>query len=124
MHLKQLGDQPLALLSPEFPSRQLLLNWFGAASYRPRVKIEMNSTDAILATVRCSDLATIQTERVASGFTDLACIPLKPTLTRTVAILWRREAYRSAAARAISDLIKQAYSSAESPGGAPRRTRA
>lgn len=109
LHLKQLGDQPLALLSAEFPSRRLLHDWFAASGYEPKVKIEINSTDAILATVRCSELATIQTERMASGFTGLRCIPLKPALRRTVAILWRREGYRSAAARAVADMIRTAY---------------
>ena len=109
MHLNQLGDQPLALLSAEFPSRRLLLDWFASVGYEPHVKIEINSTDAILATVRCSDLATIQTKRMAGGFTGLCCIPLRPALKRTVAILWRREGYRSAAARAAGEMIKNAY---------------
>jgi LysR family cyn operon transcriptional activator len=110
IHLKQLADQPLALLSGEFPSRQLLLDWFAAVGYEPQVAIEINSTDAILATVRCSRLATIQTERMAGAVPGLRCIPLKPALRRTVAILWRREGYRSAAARAIAEMIKNAYS--------------
>jgi LysR family cyn operon transcriptional activator len=124
MHLTQLEDQPLILLSPEFPSRQLLLDWFAGAGYRPQIRIEINSTDAILATVRCSGLATIQTERMASGFTGLRCIPLKPALTRTVAILWRRAAYRSAAARALADMIKQVHSSGAQPGADVKRPRA
>ncbi len=111
LHLNQLEHQPLVLLGAEFPSRQLLLDWFAGSGYRPDVRIEINSTDAILATVRCSTLATIQTERMASGFPGLRCIPLKPALTRTVAILWRRDAYRSAASRALAEMIKQAHSS-------------
>lgn len=109
IELKQLADQPLALLSAEFPSRQLLLDWFRESGYQPRVTVEINSTDAILATVRCSRLATIQTERMAGAVQGLRCIPLKPALRRTVAILWRREGYRPAAARAIADMIRAAY---------------
>ena len=110
VHLAQLKDQPLVLLTPEFPSRRLLFDWFAAAGYRPQVKIEINSTDAILATVRASTLATIQTERMAGALSGLHCIPLRPKLHRTVAILWRREGYRSAAARAAAELIKKVYS--------------
>lgn len=128
IHLKQLADQPLALLSPEFPSRQLLLDWFTAVGYVPKVSVEINSTDAILATVRFSALATIQTERMAGAVPGLRCIPLKPALRRTVAILWRREGYRSAAARAAAAMIKNAYSrkngasvsAADSAAPAPR----
>ena len=107
--LKQLGDQPLALLSTEFPSRQLLHDWFSAVGYEPRIQIEINSTDAILATVRSSRLATIQTARMAGTFPGLRCVPLEPPRRRTVAILWRREGYRAAAARAMADMIKKAY---------------
>jgi LysR family cyn operon transcriptional activator len=110
LHVKQLDGEELILLSAEFPSRQLLLDWFERTGCRPRVKIEVNSTDAILATVRCSTLATIQTARMASPFSGLHCIPLTPRLYRTVAILWRREGYRSAAARAAAEMIKKAYS--------------
>ncbi|MBX9809994.1 MAG: transcriptional regulator CynR [Burkholderiales bacterium] len=110
IHIRELRDQPLILLTPEFPSRKLLAECFASVGYRPRIKIEINSTDAILATVKCSRLATIQTERMAKAFPGLHCIRLKPELTRTVAIFWRREGYRPAAARAAAEIIKQAYS--------------
>lgn len=110
IHIKELRDQPLILLTPEFPSRKLLAECFASVGYRPRIRIEINSTDAILATVKCSQLATIQTERMARTFSGLHCIQLKPELMRTVAIFWRREGYRSAAARAAADMIKKAYS--------------
>ncbi len=112
IHVDQLRDQPLILLTPEFPSRQLLSQWFDAAGFQPRITIEINSTDAILATVKCSRLATIQTERMAKVVPGLSCIRLKPRLTRTVAILWHRDSYRSAAARAFAAMIKNTYSSA------------
>ena len=109
VQLQQLAGLPLVLLSGEFPSRRLLSDWFAQAGVEPDVRLEINSTDAILATVRASALATIQTRRMASGFPGLRCIPLKPALTRTVAILWRRDGYRSAAARALATMIKKAY---------------
>lgn len=113
IRIEQLRDQPLVLLTPEFPSRQLLSQWFEAAGLQPCVTIEINSTDAILATVKCSSLGTIQTERMAKVMLGLCCIKLRPKLIRTVAILWRREGYRSAAARAIAALIKRTYSDIE-----------
>lgn len=107
---EQLSDQALVLLTPEFPSRQLVAQWFEAAACQPHVTIEVDSPDAILATVKCSMLATIQTGRVAAMVPGLRCIPLKPCITRTVAILWHSEGYRSAAARAVAAMIKRAYS--------------
>lgn len=109
LQLKQLERQPLVLLSAEFPSRQLLADWFAGAGFEPDIRIEINSTDAILATVRESELATIQTQRMASAYAGLRCIPLRPALMRTVAILWRRDGYRPAAARAVAAMIKKAY---------------
>ena len=109
VHVRDLRDQPLILLTPEFPSRGLLAECFEAVGFTPLIKIEINSTDAILATVKCSRLATIQTERMASVVPGLRCIRLKPRLMRTVAILWRRDGYRSTAARAVADMIKKAY---------------
>jgi DNA-binding transcriptional LysR family regulator len=47
---------------------------------------------------------------MASAFSGLHCIRLVPELKRTVAIFWRREGYRSAAARAAVQMIKKAYS--------------
>lgn len=108
----QLQDQPLVLLTPEFPSRQLLTQWFADAGCPPRILMEIDSTDAILATVKCGALATVQTKRMAAIMPGLRCIPLKPPLLRTAAILWRGEGYRSAAARAVAAMIKKAYGQA------------
>lgn len=109
IHIRELRDEPLILLSPEFPSRRLLAECFAAAGCEPRIRIEINSTDAILATVKCSQLATIQTRRMASAFPGLHCVRLKPRLTREVAIFWRKDGYRSAAARAAADMIRKAH---------------
>lgn len=109
IHVRELHDQPLIMLTPEFPSRKLLAECFAAEGYEPRIRIEINSIDAILATVKCSPLATIQTERMAALVPGLRRIRLRPKLNRTVAIFWRREGYRPAAARAAAEMIKKAY---------------
>lgn len=108
--LKELDGQPLALLTREFPSRQLIDRCLEANRVTPRVMLEMNSNEAILATVRCSGLATLRAERTLSGTTDLRAVRLAgTTLERTSAIFWSRGGYRSAAARAVADIIRQAY---------------
>jgi LysR family cyn operon transcriptional activator len=110
IHIRELRDDPLILLGPEFPSRRLLTESFVSAGFEPRIRIEINSTDAILATVKCSRLATIQTKRMTSAFPGLHCVRLKPRLTREVAIFWRRDGYRSTAARAAAEMIRKAHS--------------
>jgi LysR family cyn operon transcriptional activator len=109
LHLSRLRDQPLALMTPEFPSRRLVANWFAGVGLQPDIRIEINSTDALLATVRHGGLATIQTERMAAAVSGLRCIRLRPRLTRTVSVFWRRDGFRSAAARAAVEMIRQAY---------------
>jgi LysR family cyn operon transcriptional activator len=106
----QLRDQPLVVLTTLFPSRLLITRWFAEAGVEPRVRIEIDSTDAILATVQQSNLATIQTRRMAAIFPRLRCIPLTPRLNRRVAILWRSGGERSATARTIATMIRRAYS--------------
>lgn len=110
IHICELRDEPLILLGPEFPSRRLLAECFAAAGCEPRIRIEINSIDAILATVKCSQLATIQTRRMAGAFSGLHCVRLKPRLTREVAIFWRSDGYRSTAARAAADMVRKAHS--------------
>lgn len=107
---EQLQDQPLVLLTTQFPSRLLVSRWFAQAGVDPNVRIEIDSTDTILATVQRTRLATIQTRRMAAIFPRLRCIPLKPRLNRTVAILWCSGSDRSAAAQAIATMIRRAYS--------------
>jgi LysR family transcriptional regulator, cyn operon transcriptional activator len=109
VRLEALAEHPLALLTPEFPSRRLLAQAFAAAGVEPQVRIEINSTDALLATVQASGLATIQTRRIASAYGGLRCIALTPRLDRSVAIFWRRDGYRSAAARAAAQMIREAH---------------
>ncbi len=123
--LKELHGMPLALLSREFPSRQLIDRCLESNRVAPRVMLEMNSNEAILATVRCSALATLRAERTLSGMTDLHAARLSgTTLERSSAIFWSRGGYRSAAARAVADIIRQAYASHASRRGAARRSHA
>lgn len=115
IRLSDLSEIPLIMLSREFPSRRLLNECFAAAGFEPQVRIEINSTDAILATVKCSRLATIQTKRMANAFSGLHCVRLKPRLTREVAIFWRKGGYRSTPARAAAEMIREAHAKTRSP---------
>ena len=107
---RRLHDQPLVLLTPEHPSRQLIDRYFQSKGVAPRVVAEMNSNEAVLAMVRFSSLATILSERIVAGTAGLKAVPLAgPALARTAALFWNREAYRPAAARLAAEMIRAAH---------------
>ena len=109
IHMAALDGEPLMLLTTEFPSRRLLEGRFSMVGAKPRVVLEINSIQATLATVSSTKLATILTKRIAQTVPELHCVELVPIITRTAAIFWRRGGYRSAAARAMAALIRNAY---------------
>jgi DNA-binding transcriptional LysR family regulator len=90
--------------------------------------MEMNCYEAILATVRCSALATICAARAIGSMTDLRAIDLPDAgLRRTTALLWRQDAHRPAAARVLAETITQSYGESavrkSAAGGGKRRRR-
>lgn len=109
LQVSALGRYPLILLTPEFPLRQVLDASFSLITTKPQIIMEINSNEAILETVRCTEFATILGSRGPRAIRGLHCIELDPAITRTVAIFWRRGGHRSRAALVISDLIKAAY---------------
>jgi LysR family cyn operon transcriptional activator len=118
IRISELHGQPLALLSRGSPSRRLIDRCLEANRIVPRVMLEMNSNEGILATVRCSALATLRVERALSGASELRAVRITgPTLERTTALFWNRNGYRSAAARAVAELIRHAYAAHASGRG-------
>jgi LysR family cyn operon transcriptional activator len=111
--IRDLQGQPLVLLSREFPLRQLIERRLAHHRVTPRIVMEINANDAVLSTVRSGALATILTARELRDAGNLRSVMLDdPELSRTAAILWSRDAYRPAAARALADLVKRAYADA------------
>jgi len=107
--LAVLADEPLVLLPDIYCTRRLLDASFAQVGIRPRVTVEMNSIDGILATVRMSRLATLL-PRLSLGLKGnavLRSIPvMNPTPRRAVGLLWRKGSYRSGAAKALSDQVR------------------
>ncbi len=120
IHMAALDGESLMLLTAEFPSRRLLESRFLSVGAKPRVVLEINSVQAALATVSSTAFATILTGRIAETVPGLHCVKLVPPITRTVAMFWRRGGYRTAAARAMADLINNACAGW---AGAHRKTR-
>ncbi|KVA05947.1 transcriptional regulator CynR [Burkholderia ubonensis] len=98
----ELGDEPLILLSRAFATRASIDQYFVDHGARPRIAIEVNAINAILELVRRGRLATVLPDAIARAGGDLCALKLDPPLpTRTAALLTRKGAYRSVAARAF-----------------------
>jgi LysR family cyn operon transcriptional activator len=104
-----LNDHGLILLTTDYHSRKLIDATLAIHGVNPRIIIEMNAIEPILATVRHSALATILAARLASELSDLHQITLTPTVTHTVSLLTRRNSALPAAARALADAVRQRF---------------
>ncbi|MFD5463883.1 transcriptional regulator CynR [Kitasatospora sp. NPDC127059] len=104
--LRDLGERRLALLSGDFATRGHIDAYFAQHRVSPRIAVEANSVQALTEVVQRTPLATVLPDAVTHDHPRLARIPLDPPLpTRTVTLLHRSDAYRSAATRAFTDLV-------------------
>ncbi len=108
---RELGAQQLALLSPDFATRHHIDRYLADHRVRPRVAVEANSVNALIAMVQRTGLATVLPDAITREQPHLHSVPVDPPLpARTVTLLRRGTAYQSAAARAFGDLaVQQAH---------------
>lgn len=108
--VEQLQGLELALVPRGTRSRQMIDDCLAARGVAPKIVMEMNSVDAVLATVRRSELATICVARTLADADDLRALKLdEPSLERTTAILWLAGSYRSAASLKLTEAIRDTY---------------
>ncbi|RON01576.1 transcriptional regulator CynR [Pseudomonas brassicacearum] len=106
LNAQALGQQSLVLLSGNFATRQHIDLYCRQQGIAPRIAIEANSISAIVEIVRRGSLATILPEAIARELPGLRPLALHPALPqRTVALLSRKGAYRSAASEAFRALV-------------------
>lgn len=107
--VRELHGEPLVLLSQNFCTRRLTDVSLAEGGACPRIAVEMNSIEGILATVRAGGAATVLPSlAVGRGLPGVRAITLtKPTPRRTVGMLWHRDGYRTAAARAFAKTVKR-----------------
>lgn len=105
--LDELAGQPLVTFNFENRQRQFIHRSLAARGVAPRVVIEINSNEAVLALVKCSEYAAIcpLTANFGLHAVRLPDLPLK----RSTVMMWRRDSHRSAAAVTIAAMIKAAY---------------
>ncbi|MFI5765365.1 transcriptional regulator CynR [Streptomyces sp. NPDC051563] len=103
-----LVDRQLALLSGDFATRGHIDAYLEGHRVRPRIAVEANSVQTLTEIVRRTDLATVLPDAITEDHPHLAPLALEPPLpTRTVALLRRENAYRSAAGRAFTRLTRR-----------------
>ncbi|MBC2641956.1 MULTISPECIES: transcriptional regulator CynR [unclassified Rhodococcus (in: high G+C Gram-positive bacteria)] len=105
--VQELQDRQLALLSGDFATRGHIDAYFAEHRITPRTTFEANSIQALTEVVQRTPVATVLPDAITHDHPHLLPIPLDPPLpTRTVTLLHRRGAYRSAAARAFTQLTR------------------
>jgi len=105
--IDKLQNLPMVAVNFENRQRQLIQRSLSARGIVPKVVIELNSNEAVLAMVRCGPYATIcpSTDLPGLHSVRITGLPLK----RATVMLWRRDSHRSTAANAIAPMIKAAY---------------
>ena len=100
--LEDFNREALVLLSTDFVTRVQIDRHFRQLGAAPRIAIEVNSISAIVEIVRRGRLATVLPAAIGRERAGLFPVPLEFALPeRTVVLLQRKGAYRSAAARAF-----------------------
>jgi LysR family cyn operon transcriptional activator len=118
---REFESELLVLLNEEFATRRYIDRYCGQHGVTPRIAMEVNSIGAVIEIVQRSTLATVLPAAVAREHSELCLVDLEPALPqRTAALLVRKGAYRSAAARAFITLALE--ESETMPGG--RRAKA
>ncbi|MFJ8307834.1 MULTISPECIES: transcriptional regulator CynR [unclassified Streptomyces] len=106
--VRELADLQLALLSGDFATRGHIDDYLGRHRVTPRIAVEANSIQALTEIVRRTPLATVLPDAITHDHPHLAPVELEPPLpARTVALLRRESAYRSAAAREFTRLTRE-----------------
>ena len=122
----ELAGVPLAMLTQRFATRRLLDAHFRRAGVTPRVVIEIDSVDALERIAALGVGATFlprRTTRPRYNGGKLRLIEVTdPRLVRAAGLVWRRTAYRSAAASAFAEFLKAALRSGEPTAAGGNRT--
>ncbi|MEU7581404.1 transcriptional regulator CynR [Streptomyces sp. NPDC041068] len=106
--LDELATTRLALLSGDFATRVHIDAHFARHEVRPDVAVEATSINALTEIVRHTRLATVLPDALTRDHPGLRTVPLEPAPPpRTVTLLRRESGYRSAAARAFTELTHE-----------------
>jgi LysR family cyn operon transcriptional activator len=101
-----LAATPMAMLSSDFVVRQFADAWFRGHEIRPPVMVQANTVGTVLKLVKQGELASILPSAVIGEHEGLVSLAVAPGLPqRTAALLTRRNAYTTLAAKAFSEML-------------------
>ncbi|MEX0623975.1 LysR substrate-binding domain-containing protein [Saccharospirillum sp.] len=108
VRMVELNGLPLALLTRNFSTRQLLDECFEAAGAEPQVVAELNAISPMVELVRRTRLCSIVSDNALSDEPDLVAVALEnPTPIRTPGLLWNRNGDRPLATRYMANIIRE-----------------
>jgi LysR family cyn operon transcriptional activator len=109
LSIREFEKESLVLLSCDFATRGHIDRYCQEQGVKPRIAIEANSISGIIEIVQRSDrLATVLPDAVAREHEGLCRVALREAMSsRTVALLQRKGAYRSAACRAFLEMVSK-----------------
>jgi LysR family cyn operon transcriptional activator len=103
---REFESEALVLLNEEFATRHYIDRYCKQHGVAPRIAMEVNSISAVIEIVQRSRLATLLPAAIAREHSELCLVDLEPALPqRTAALLLRKGAYRSSAARVFIGLV-------------------
>lgn len=103
---EDIASLDFALLAPDFITRLSVDEYFRQQGITPQVRIEVNSVSTLLEVVRCSPMATMLPEAIATEDRALRRLGVESEAPqRGAAVLRRRNNYHSAAAVAFVELV-------------------
>ena len=112
MPMSRLDGVRMAMLKPEYTTRQIIDRYLLNAGCTPDVVCETNSVEVILGAVSGGALAALIPERALSHAQrrQLRLVRLTdPSPVRTSALLWPRHAFRSRAALVFGQMIRDRF---------------
>ena len=108
--VSQLDGKPMALLTEDFSTRQLIDRALAQGGAKPKLVCETNSIEVMLAAVRSGKVLTILPERAFTAHDGLVGVALRdPTPRRVSALLWNRHSFRSQAARTFAAMLRESF---------------
>lgn len=108
--LADLDGLALALFTSTYTTRAVLDTLMAGVNAKPRVVAESNSVSVLIGMALTAGIGTIVLESALSHEEDFATVQLvNPTPTRTSALMWSHQTFRSAAARRFASMVKELF---------------
>ena len=108
IRLAELDGVQLALFGSDYSTRQMLDAMWLQVNATPRVVAVSNSVSVLLGIAEATNIGTIVLEGALSHRDNLAAVELTdPAPSRTSALLWSEQTYRSAATVRFSTMLRE-----------------